>query len=414
MRLNVAGDAREEVLARVLPDGFTPLSLTGDLPARLERDGTLRVQVRAGGHEVTLLARGAGAAADAGASGHGRRAVAARRNLEFRRERPAARRGRGRRGGHRSRAGQRARRVAPVARRSAWTPGAKLNVVERSRGLANADDNRLTLQSQPVARLRSRRLHCRRQHQRHDAARLAPRHAGAVHARRARRRTASSCWSPKAAKAAPDSSCASRSVNLDDRGAHGRRRRRDAGHWLGQPLRSGYRACCICRPVTGSSPRSARTRRPVPGGNAGGCGMCSACCSSWCSCTGRPGWIPAAIAALALLLTYQEVPRVHLALGQPAGGARRRARRAGWALPANRARLSHRRASSCSGSPAALPVDAGALRAVSATRAVWIRDARDVPARSARHGDHGHAKTRLTTPMTLRRTHPPCRRTQPR
>ena len=27
IRLNVAGDAREEVLARVLPDGFTPLSL---------------------------------------------------------------------------------------------------------------------------------------------------------------------------------------------------------------------------------------------------------------------------------------------------------------------------------------------------------------------------------------------------
>ena len=38
LRLNVAGDAREEVLARVLPDGFIPVSLSGSLPARLERD----------------------------------------------------------------------------------------------------------------------------------------------------------------------------------------------------------------------------------------------------------------------------------------------------------------------------------------------------------------------------------------
>ena len=35
-----------------------PLSLTGGLPARLERDGTLRVQVRAGSHEIFLYARG--------------------------------------------------------------------------------------------------------------------------------------------------------------------------------------------------------------------------------------------------------------------------------------------------------------------------------------------------------------------
>jgi hypothetical protein len=58
IRLNVAGEAREEVLGRALPDGFTPLSLTGGLPARLERDGTLRVQLRAGSHEVFLYARG--------------------------------------------------------------------------------------------------------------------------------------------------------------------------------------------------------------------------------------------------------------------------------------------------------------------------------------------------------------------
>jgi hypothetical protein len=57
IRLNVAGDAREELLGRVLPDGFTPLRLDGDVPARLERDGHLRVQVRAGSHDITLVAR---------------------------------------------------------------------------------------------------------------------------------------------------------------------------------------------------------------------------------------------------------------------------------------------------------------------------------------------------------------------
>jgi len=57
LRLNVAGDAREVVLARVLPDGFTPVSLTGAVPARIERDGRLRVQVRAGSHEIVLVAR---------------------------------------------------------------------------------------------------------------------------------------------------------------------------------------------------------------------------------------------------------------------------------------------------------------------------------------------------------------------
>lgn len=57
MRLNVAGDAREVLLARVLPDGFTPVGLSSPVPARLERDGRLRVQVRAGSHDITLVAR---------------------------------------------------------------------------------------------------------------------------------------------------------------------------------------------------------------------------------------------------------------------------------------------------------------------------------------------------------------------
>ena len=68
MRLNVAGDAREVLLARVLPEGFTPVSLSGPLPARLERDGRLRVQVRAGSHDITLVARANTVASTTGSS----------------------------------------------------------------------------------------------------------------------------------------------------------------------------------------------------------------------------------------------------------------------------------------------------------------------------------------------------------
>ena len=66
IKLQVAGDAREEVLARALPDGFTPTSLAGDLPARLDADGRLRVQVRPGSHILSLTARAASVAATLG------------------------------------------------------------------------------------------------------------------------------------------------------------------------------------------------------------------------------------------------------------------------------------------------------------------------------------------------------------
>lgn len=55
--LNVAGEGREESLGRPLPAGFVPTALDGDLPAKLESDGTLKVQVRPGTHVVTLHAR---------------------------------------------------------------------------------------------------------------------------------------------------------------------------------------------------------------------------------------------------------------------------------------------------------------------------------------------------------------------
>jgi len=144
IRLNVSGDAREELLGTALPAGFTPLTLTGALPARLERDGKLRVQVRAGSHEITLSARAAGVAGELA--------------------RPAADGGKWAREEVWSFASDDALRVAAAEGAEGIDPiqanvprewqrypafrmadDSKLTVVERSRGLANADDNRLTL-----------------------------------------------------------------------------------------------------------------------------------------------------------------------------------------------------------------------------------------------------------------------------
>jgi hypothetical protein len=58
--VRVSGAAREEQLGRALPDGFVPTSLAGPLPARLEPDGRLRVQVRPGHWLFVLTARHAG------------------------------------------------------------------------------------------------------------------------------------------------------------------------------------------------------------------------------------------------------------------------------------------------------------------------------------------------------------------
>ncbi len=62
IRIQAAGEAREELLAPVLPAGFVPVSLGSGLPARLEPDGRLRVQVRTGSWEIRLGARGSGIA----------------------------------------------------------------------------------------------------------------------------------------------------------------------------------------------------------------------------------------------------------------------------------------------------------------------------------------------------------------
>jgi hypothetical protein len=144
IRLNVSGDAREELLSTALPAGFTPLTLTGDLPARLERDGKLRVQVRPGSHEINLSARAAGVAGTFA--------------------RPAASGGKWAREEVWSFAADDTLRVAAAEGAEGIDPiqanvprewqrfpafrmadDSQLKIVERSRGLANADDNRLQL-----------------------------------------------------------------------------------------------------------------------------------------------------------------------------------------------------------------------------------------------------------------------------
>lgn len=63
MTLDVAGDGREESLGVPLPNGFQPVALSGDLPARLDPSGKLSVQVRPGHWTITLRARATAALA---------------------------------------------------------------------------------------------------------------------------------------------------------------------------------------------------------------------------------------------------------------------------------------------------------------------------------------------------------------
>ena len=58
VRLVVAGEAREIQLPQALPAGFVPTAVDGELAARLDPDNTLRVQVRPGEFDLTLVARG--------------------------------------------------------------------------------------------------------------------------------------------------------------------------------------------------------------------------------------------------------------------------------------------------------------------------------------------------------------------
>ncbi len=62
LQVDVSGSVREESFGPVLPEGFVPLSLHSELPAKLEADGNLRLQVRPGRWIVRLAARAGGVA----------------------------------------------------------------------------------------------------------------------------------------------------------------------------------------------------------------------------------------------------------------------------------------------------------------------------------------------------------------
>jgi hypothetical protein len=57
LRLHVAGQAREESVGPVLPQGFVPLALIGGLTARLGNDGRLHIQVQPGDWDINVRAR---------------------------------------------------------------------------------------------------------------------------------------------------------------------------------------------------------------------------------------------------------------------------------------------------------------------------------------------------------------------
>lgn len=146
LQLKVSGDAREEVLARVLPEGFVPTATAGALPMRFESDGRLRVQVRSGEHHLTIMARAA-PSAEAIAVPQGEGAWAEEEVWSFRsddRLRITALEG-----------------APPIDPIQAGVPedwrgmsafrlqrGASVTIAERSRGLSSADAHQLKLERQ--------------------------------------------------------------------------------------------------------------------------------------------------------------------------------------------------------------------------------------------------------------------------
>jgi hypothetical protein len=144
VRLQVAGEGREEALGKILPDDFIPMSIDGLLPARIEPDGTLRVQVRPGSWVLSINAHGTGVATRFIARTSPQVPEEVWSFQDNNRLRVAALEG--------------AELIDPVQASvpEEWrglpayrmSEGAQLSVVERSRGLENQDANQLTLNRQ--------------------------------------------------------------------------------------------------------------------------------------------------------------------------------------------------------------------------------------------------------------------------
>jgi hypothetical protein len=60
VEIHASGKNREVLLGKALLDGFVPMAVRSDLPARLEADGRLRVQIRPGRWIISIDARGPG------------------------------------------------------------------------------------------------------------------------------------------------------------------------------------------------------------------------------------------------------------------------------------------------------------------------------------------------------------------
>jgi hypothetical protein len=58
LQVDVSGGVREEDFENILPSGFVPLDIGSQLPAKLEADGNLRLQVRPGRWTIFVTARG--------------------------------------------------------------------------------------------------------------------------------------------------------------------------------------------------------------------------------------------------------------------------------------------------------------------------------------------------------------------
>jgi len=146
LTLRATGASREVLLGPVLPAGFAAIALDSPLPARVEPDGRLRVQLRAGVFGIELVARALDGATQiarpvAGEAwpldeiwsfaGNDRLRVAALEGGESidpaQADVPAQ------------------WRTWPAVRVS---PDAAIGIVERSRGMASLDDNRLELHRQ--------------------------------------------------------------------------------------------------------------------------------------------------------------------------------------------------------------------------------------------------------------------------
>ena len=57
IRIDATGQSREQVFKNILPKDFAPLRITGALPARLDQDGTLHVQLQPGSWTLSVDAR---------------------------------------------------------------------------------------------------------------------------------------------------------------------------------------------------------------------------------------------------------------------------------------------------------------------------------------------------------------------